>query len=283
MEDTMTAPRGTAARALKLQRALGEVELAALASLDQFRLLTTDHLQRLHVATGSPATRSRRTRTSLRRLHDLGLVVRLPREIGGRLAGSGMTIFCLSRLGQAVVAAPRRPPRGRLLWQTKPYFQDHLLAVSEVYVRVVETCRRGEAELLGFDAEPACWRTFTGSGGQAITLKPDAQVRVAADDFELSSFVEVDLGTESLPTISRKCQVYLSYWSSGLEQQRSGVFPRVVWLVPDERRKDGIARVVRRLGSHGQQLCTVVLMKDGPSSLTAVPSPLPEGAGGEAA
>jgi hypothetical protein len=268
VEINMTTARGTAARVVKIQRSLGKLDRMTLGSVDRLRLLTTDHVQRLHVANGSGATRGRRTRALLRRLTDLGLVVRLPREIGGRLAGSGKAIFCLSRLGQAVLASPGRAPRRRLLWQTKPYFQDHLLAVAELYVQLAEACQRGSAELLVFHAEPGCWRRFPGGSGQAITLKPDAHARVSVGDYEVSNFVEVDLGTESLPTINRKCQVYLSYWRTGLEQQRHGVFPRVIWLVPNQRRLEGIVGVVRRLASDGHRLFTVALVSDGPGVLT---------------
>jgi hypothetical protein len=272
MEINMTAPRGAAARVVKIQRSLGELDRAVLQSLERLRLLTTNHIQRLHMVNGSLATQGRRTRALLRRLTNLGLVVCLPREIGGHLAGSGMAIFCLSRQGQVVLASPDVAPRRRMLWTTKPYFQDHMLAVSEQYVRLVDTCRRGAAELLGFSAEPACWRGYAGRGGEPATLKPDAYVRVGIEDCELSSFIEVDLGTESLPTIRRKCQVYASYWHTGLEQQRYGVFPRVVWLVPDERRLEGVTGVVQRLADDADQLFAVAMASNGPEILTTPPT-----------
>jgi hypothetical protein len=266
----MTAPRGAAARIARLQRSLSELDLTALASLDRLRLLTTDHLQRLHVTNGSPTTRSRRTRTLLRRLADRNLVVRLPREVGGRRAGSGKSTFCLTRLGQAVLASPDIAPRRRMLWRTTPYFQAHMLAVADLYVGLVEACRTTKAELLDFGAEPTCWRLFNGAGGEPIVLKPDAAVRVGVGDYELASFVEVDLGTESLPTINRKCQAYVSYWRSGLEQQQRGLFPRVLWLVPDKRRFSGVTSVVHRLAKDTYGLFAVGLAPDGPHLLTSL-------------
>jgi len=159
-----------------------------------------------------------------------------------------------------------------MLWQAKPYFHDHLLAVAEMHVRLTETCRFDAAELLSFQPEPECWRRFTGMGSQPVTLKPDAYVRVGVGDYEVSSFVEVDLGTESRPTIGRKCRAYVSYWRTGLEQQRHGVFPRVVWLVTDQRRLDGIADVIRRLPGDAHQLFTVALIADGPDVLATPPT-----------
>ena len=100
-----------------------------------------------------------------------------------------------------------------------------MLAVSELYVGLVEAHRSGAAELLAFAAEPACWRSFAGQGGEVVTLKPDAFVQLGIGDIERSLFVEVDLSTESQPVIQRKCRVYAAYWRTGLEAQHRGVFP----------------------------------------------------------
>ncbi|MBP2322679.1 hypothetical protein JOF56_003064 [Kibdelosporangium banguiense] len=144
--------------------------------------------------------------------------------------------------------------------------------MSEMYVRSVEHSRAGNADLLTFDAEPACWRRFTGTGGEPIVLKPDVFVRVGVGDYELASFVEMDMGTESLPTIRRKCQVYLRYWRSGLEQQRYGVFPRVLWLVPNQHRVDGITTVLKRLArGAADSLFTVAPVESGAKLLTTLP------------
>jgi hypothetical protein len=155
------------------------------------------------------------------------------------------------------------------VWDTKPYFEDHVLAVTELYVRLTEACRKRAADLLAFDAEPACWRKFVGSGGEPVTLKPDAFVRVGVGEIERSAFVEVDLATESPATLQRKCLVFVSYWRAGLEQQRHGVFPLVLWLVPDEQRRQRLADVVRHLSHDVQHLFHVALLGDGPALLTA--------------
>lgn len=267
----MTA-RGTAARVVRLRRELGERDLAVLASLRRVRLLTTDQVRRLHFTDNSPTTQARRCRAALRRLTELRLMVRLGRQVGGVRAGSSGTLFGLTGLGLAVLDVPTGQHRRRTFWEAKPYFQDHLLAVSELYVRLVERARTEAIDLLAFDAEPACWRRFAGIGGEAIMLKPDAFVRVGVADYELTSFVEVDLGTESVPTVRRKCLVYLRYWRAGLEQQRHGVFPRVIWLVPDQRRADKIISAIKRLSRHGtESLFTVTTAEHGPDLLSTMP------------
>jgi hypothetical protein len=79
-----------------------------------------------------------------------------------------------------------------------------------------------------------------------VTLKPDAYAVLMVDGYEDHWFFEIDLATEAAPTVARKCAVYRGYWQSGTEQARGGVFPRVLWLAPDERRADVLRGVVTR-------------------------------------
>jgi hypothetical protein len=146
--------------------------------------------------------------------------------------------------------------------------------MSELYVTLIEAVRSssgGAVELVTFESEPRCWRPFTGIGGHTIPLKPDGFVRVGVDDFELASFVEWDRDTESLPTIRRKCDCYVRYWHSGTEQGAHGVFPQVVWLVPSQRRLDGIRTVLHQFAVDAQALFRVALHQDAVSSLITIP------------
>lgn len=264
---TARLPRG---RAAKLRGQLAARDLAVLGSLYQLRLLTTSQVQRLYVFDGTPAGRTRRAQTILKRLHKFNLVVRLSRVVGGLRAGSSGFVYGLSGLGQAVLDVQNaHTRRRRRVWETKPYFQDHMLAVAELYVRLMEVERSGSADLLAFHAEPACWRHFTGSGGELVIVKPDAYARVGVGDLERSAFIEVDLATETLPTILQKCLRYVGYWRSGVEQQRYGVFPLVVWLVPSQQRLDRIRGAIGRLAVEAQDLFVVAEADDGAGLLTA--------------
>lgn len=91
------------------------------------------------------------------------------------------------------------------------------------------------------------------------------------EEFEHRAFIEMDLGTESLPTISRKCQRHVAYWHSGLEQQRHGVFPKVWWLVTNPHRLNGIVGVIAKLAHSAQSLFAVALHHDAPHLLTQPP------------
>lgn len=270
-ESPMTA-RLQRGRAARLRRHLNQRELAVLGSLDKLRLLTTSHVQRLHLTDGPSGSNLRRAQYLLRRLHSLNLVVRLPRVVGGRKAGSAGVVYGLSGLGMSVLRSPDDAPQPRRrIWDARPYFQDHMLALSDLYVALNERQReRPDTELLSFAAEPAAWRHFTGAGGELVILKPDAAVQIGLGDLILSAFIEIDLGTETLPTIRRKCERYIAYWRSGVEQHHHGVFPLVVWLVPDERRKANVRRVLDQLSPDAVGLFTVALLEDGPGKLSTI-------------
>jgi hypothetical protein len=67
-------------------------------------------------------------------------------------------------------------------------------------------------------------------------------VVTSSGDYEDYWFFELDLATETVSRIVRKCAQYLDYYRSGNEQRVSGVFPVVVWLVPNEKRKETLVR-----------------------------------------
>lgn len=169
-------------------------------------------------------------------LTDLGVLHRLDRRVGGVRAGSASGIYALGPAGQWLAARDDGARRRRPSEPGLPYVA-HTLAISELRILFEEADRSGAFRLLDFEAEPECWRTFFGSGGARLRLKPDAFVRVARGEVEELAFVEVDLGTESTTALKTKFRAYRSYWSAGREQARwDGTFPRVLFLAPNARR-----------------------------------------------
>ncbi|MFJ6196994.1 replication-relaxation family protein [Micromonospora sp. NPDC092111] len=244
--------------------------MAVLHSLAMLRLLTGDQVQRLHVADGSAGTRARRARALLQRLAELNLVVRLDRRIGGVRAGSAGYVYGLSGHGQAVLAVDGpMGGRRRRAWETSPSFMGHVLDGSEVYVQLVEAERAGVLEILDFQAEPAAWRSFPGPSGQAAILKPDAFVRLGVGEIESSAFLEVDRGTESVPTLVRRCRIYAAYWHSGIEQAAHAVFPRVLWLASGARSVERVSRALTQLPADIQHLFHASFLEDMVTVLTA--------------
>ena len=221
-------------------------ELTLVQELDRLRLASVKQLERLHFTAESPRANARQARRTLARLTDLRVLVRLERRVGGVRAGSRGSVYTLDVAGQRLASAcgPAGGIRIRRPWKQGGAFIAHQLAVTELYTRLTEVTRRGRLDLLEFDAEPACWRTFTGLGGSRTVLKPDAFVRLGVGEFEDSYFIEVDRSTHSGPSVARKLTLYRRYWQTGREQnRRSGVFPKVLVLVPSEVRRAALVKV----------------------------------------
>jgi hypothetical protein len=253
----MTPPRR--GRLEQIRRTLSQRDWQLLGDLDRVRLLSAQQIQRLHVSDGSPLTQARRSRALTQRLHDLGLVTRLERRVGGVHAGSAGFIYGLATKGQRLVGGvgPAGGRRLRRPWEPSTFFTDHILAVSELYVGLRELQAREQIDELAFQAEPACWRSWNGIGGERLIIKPDAFVRFGQGDYEFVFFVELDRSTQSSNVIRRKAQVYVDYYRSGIEQERRGLFPRVLFVTLDERRSNQIVETLGKLDPDTWQLFQV--------------------------
>lgn len=239
------APRATPARLAEIQACLSERDLAVLEAVAKLRVVCTRQVERLHFTTGSPLSRGRAARRALAALAEDGLVVRLERQIGGVRAGSSGYLWSLGSTGQHLL--DRRGPAGgrqrRRPWTPSLSFLAHRLAITELYVELVEGSRAGRGELVRYDSEPDSWRSITGPTGGHLRLKPDAFAVLGLGDFEDAWFIEVDLATESPMALQRKCRTYITHYRTGREQAAWGVYPLVVFVVPHLAR----ASVVRRV------------------------------------
>jgi hypothetical protein len=216
-------------------------------TLDKLRLAQARQLQRLHFTEGSPLSQARQCRRALERLTALGIVIRLDRVVGGVRGGSAAHVYSLSVGGLKLAGRLGRTNQRRAQKPTTPgiAFLGHRLAISELFVRLTEAERRRQLELLSFQAEPDCWRRFVGPGGGRAWAKPDAFVELGIGPAFIDSyFVEVDRGTQSSTALKQKCIAYRRYAATGREQERSSVFPQVLFLVPTEARKAFVVDVL---------------------------------------
>lgn len=229
---------------------LTDRDLAILDDLEQFRLLTTRLIQRLHfpVAPDHHATIGSATKATMRvltRLQHHGLVAHLARRIGGVRHGSQGYIWQLAATGERIQRHRRgQPGRRRYTEPSSALFTDHTLAVAELATTIRTLALDGALEILALASEPACWRQFPGPHGVAQTLKPDLYAVTATSAWEDHWFIEADRGTEHIPKILAKCRVYAAYAATGTEQHRSGVLPAVLWVTPDAERADVLTRAV---------------------------------------
>jgi len=228
-----------------LQLELTERGVAILRQVGDLRLMTGKQIAAIHFPIDehpSALAAARARSRDLSRLTRQQLLMRLQRRIGGVRAGSSSHIYALGPVGQRILAlnGPRRRFR-----EPSAIFVDHTLAVSQLVVDLTLAARNGQCEILNLQAEPDCWRTFSGAAGRVL-LRPDLAVSVGVTEYEMSYFVEVDRGTEHLPALLRKCHTYEAYYRSGREQQTNehGVFPRVCWIVPEALRAERLGRAI---------------------------------------
>lgn len=237
---------------------LSERDFEVLQVVQAHRFLTSRHVGRLLFAGhATSASGARVCRRVLSRLERSGLVQRPLRRVGGLTAGSAASVWLLSSRGLRLLNL--RDGNGAVGRMREPgeRFVRHYLAIADAHVALVEAARSGLLELLDIQIEPACWRAFTGLGGARLVLKPDMYVVTGDGEYEDHWFVEIDRGTESLPTLLGQCRYYQNYRASGSEQQENDVFPRVVWVVPDERRMDKLRTAFGRSRDIDEQLFQV--------------------------
>lgn len=230
---------------IDIRQSLSDRDLAVATRLAELRLMTVAQIETLHfpVADFASELSSRRVaRRVLERLTRQRVVVRLNRRIGGVTAGSAGYIYALGPVGARVMTVDgvRRHYR-----EPSEAFLAHTLAISELAVGLLAGQSRKEFEVLSLEAEPRCWRSFNGLNGHQV-LRPDLFVSLGIGEFEHRIFVEVDLGTEHLPTLVRKCQAYLAYYRSGSEQAHHGVFPTVWWVLQTHRRAEQLKQALDR-------------------------------------
>jgi len=258
----MTMPRTTTTASLTtLVDQLSERDQAILADLERTRVLTGAQLQRLHFTAIDAASRARDRRRVLTRLTDLDLVSTLDRRIGGIHAGSTGHIYTLTPAGRRFLAWQRGqqvPKRLRRFRTPGAPFLTHALAISDIYVALVEASRHQDFQVSTFQGEPACWHPV----GNGRYLHPDAYTVLATAAHQDCWWLEIDQATESLPRIKRKCCAYLDFLTRG-GLGPDDVPPRILFTTPDVDRCDAIHKVITKVSTtETDQLINVITHED---------------------
>jgi hypothetical protein len=255
-----------------LRTRLSDRDLAVLQSLGALKYATSRQIERLHFREShrTPLATSRAANRCLTRLYHLHLIDRLERRVGGTQAGSGSFVWLLAPAGKRLVGESDRrrsrdPSRVHLA---------HVLDVADLVVRLHEHARAsiGAVELLAVETEPACWRQFVGHYGARVLLKPDLRTTLGIGEHELHWFIELDRGTEHRSALTRKINAYVAAWRDGGEEVRAGVFPRVLWVVPDDHRAEVIAEACATTNGVPEGMFAVSVTEQAVIVLTAPPA-----------
>ncbi len=216
----------------RVRELLSPRDLAVLDQVRDRKLMSGAQIQAVQFPLLDHATADaagRACRRVLRRLVREGVLARLERRVGGIRGGSAGYLYVASPLGHRVLDGDG--PRHRVR-EPSITFVNHMLAISQLVVDLIEAQRLKRLEILRLEAEPRCWRRFAGASGAEV-LRPDLFVALAVGEYEHHSLIEIDLGSETMLRRIAKCKQYEAYYRSGTEQAAHGLFPKVVWSMPN--------------------------------------------------
>jgi hypothetical protein len=251
----MTGERIGKRRLQELGDVMTERDRSVLEHIGWLRYMTGRQVETmLFAGDGSQDSAGRAARRVLQRLTDAHLILRLERRIGGARAGSASFVYTVSAAGQRLLSLDGARKRFR---EPTYEFLRHTLSITQLVVDLAGAEQTGQIEQLDVETEPRSWRRTTTSSTALADLRPDLFVSLVAADFDYRWFVEVDLGTEHLPRLLQKCKSYERYYSTGIEQDLHGVFPRVLWLMHTNHRADRLGRAIERAGLFSPGLFTV--------------------------
>ena len=249
----------------ELASRLGERDWEIITTVRSFKYLTTRQISRQHFGLSmDEGPIPRHANHALARLRELGLLTNLERRIGGVRAGSGGHVWQITDLARRLLGDHlNESDSGRIrVFEPSTTFLEHTLAVAEVVISLQEVANGAEIKLAHLQVEPECWRSYLGPSGETRWLKPDLAVVTESGGFEDHWFVEVDRATEPPNRVIKKCRQYEEYRRSDREQAKHGVFPAVVWVVPNERRRDQLRGRLASEVANDDRLFTVVTPSD---------------------
>ena len=248
-----------------------------LALVAAHRFATTTQLARLTALEyASSASALRQTQRHLASLAQQRLLTSLERRVGGWQGGSAVTVWAATTRGHRLVAAEngedeevarRQRPR-----EVSTTFLDHLLAITEVRTSVEEAVRQQTDTEATVALEPECWRTRLGPSGQPQVLRPDLAVTVTSPAYEDRYLVEVDRATENPGRVIATCWRYQEHHAQAGD---GGVFPLVVWLVPNDRRRHRLERAIAHSTGLLRDLFRVIRLDQLPTLIHGGPAAIP--------
>ncbi|WP_280254892.1 replication-relaxation family protein [Nocardia wallacei] len=247
----------------RIAASLSARDWEVLRSVASHRFLTVDQIRRLHFAGLSPTSNARLTQKALQRLRRDRLLGTLDRRIGGVGFGSSGLVHYIDVTGYRLLQHDDQSKVRRHVKEPTETFLHHTLAVAETHLRLVEADHRGELELAAWDIEPT-WPRFIRLGS-IVRLTPDLYAETAlspSSAYVDSYFIEVDMGTESIPRLIKKCHDYQAYERVGIgtgnhapsdsDGEGEAGFPLVVWIMTHrnmataERRRRALRDAITR-------------------------------------
>lgn len=223
-----------------------------IQTVNRLRVVSGRQLDRtIFAELGSERSRTVTRSRVLARLVRDRVLVPVGRRIGGGGRGSTTAAFALDTAGVQLLTR-RQLATGEQVRVRRPGPPSertlrHALAVSELYADLVEQARLDGFTVATFKTEPGAWWPNSLGGW----LKPDAYAVLERDGVRDHWWCEVDLATESLPTIRTKLQAYERFQQRGARGP-AGVLPWLLITTTSPGRRNAIVRLVRQLPEAAQ-------------------------------
>ena len=252
-----------------------------LALVAAHRFATTTQLARLTAPEyASPASALRQTQRHLASLAQQRLLTNLERRVGGWQGGSAVTIWAATTRGHRLMAAEaegegEEVPRRQRPREVSTTFLDHLLAITEVRTSIEEAVRQQTDTEATVALEPECWRTALSPSGQVQVLRPDLAVTITSPAYEDRYLIEVDRATENPGRVIAACWRYQEHQATSAQASDGGVFPLVVWLVPNDRRRHRLERAIAHSTGLLRDLFRVICLDQLPTLIHGGPAAIP--------
>lgn len=220
-------------------------DLEVLAFVARFGQVTPAHVRRVVFADNASITPMRRV---VSRLVEQNLLTTIEkRTVGGERGGSGHHVLQLGSAGWKLAEAEGT------YWKARSV-NYHSLAIADVYCALYEA--QGNYTITRFETEPD-----THVKVNYIPLLPDMYVELRlADGRERRVWLEIDLGTERPRQLTDKMNRYHKAWLGATENWNP--WPYVIFVVPDERRKVEIERLVAQQPKETHPMYRVSLFGD---------------------
>lgn len=292
----------TATTLAALRERLTPRDMQIISFIEQAHCAFTHQLTRLFFTSASTEqAASKACRRNMQKLLEYKLVNKLDRKIGGYRAGSNANIWYLTDAGYKLLDLedPDTPLKRRRFLEPSAITLRHRLTSVECYIQMVELERKvqlggkvqpgGEAQLekvqsagkaqaeeAGDDDiissttsfnirkvefEPKSWKQYLYDNKNKY-LRPDLFMSIEKDGYEYLYFIEIDLASESMTDIIRQCESYHDCYNSRAMQNEYDIFPIVLWIVPDEKRKERFVKVLKEQYERTNHLFTIITAEE---------------------
>ncbi len=254
----------SALRVMGKEQGLTEKDLTIIYLTILLRCVSIDHIYRLLYLPKNMTQRACQIRMQI--LIEKKLLSKLDRRIGGYARGSAITVVSPGILTCRYINAKHHYFQSA----TGGHLITHSLTIAEIFTQILEADINKLIKLIQIQTEPACWRDYRYFNHPANRLKPDLYVVIKKENITHKWFIEVDCGTHSKSKIQEKAWYYEKYFLDSLEQRKTGILPRTLWITLDKGRARNILNSISKTNKYVPGLCASAPIEEFLTKLTEI-------------